>query len=192
MSDGDHSECPIELLACPEHHGNDPQPESSMFAGALQSVLDDAEVMDDGHDGSLAESKGMTKRKLPAPRLGIFWLVRDNLLFDTTSLSEAERYGDHLTHPRSHIKVWKQLQQLGTAPRESEYEEYPRGRVMFHPSAGVYTILADRCVLDRKDLIARIKEELHLPKSTKTVPDSHYRCFECLYGGEEDDDTDTE
>jgi hypothetical protein len=46
MSDGDHSECPIELLACPEHHGNDLQPESSMFAAAVQSVLDDAEVMD--------------------------------------------------------------------------------------------------------------------------------------------------
>ena len=46
MSDGDHSECPIELLACPEHHGNDLRPESSMFVAAVQSVLDDAEVMD--------------------------------------------------------------------------------------------------------------------------------------------------
>ena len=46
MSDGDHSECPIELLACPEHHGNDLRPESSMFVAAVQLVLDDAEVMD--------------------------------------------------------------------------------------------------------------------------------------------------
>ena len=130
----------------------------------------------------------MTREKLPAPRLGIFWLVRDNLLFDSTPLSEAEAYGDHQGHPRSHIKVWAQLQMLGTAPRESEYEEYPRGRVMFHPSAEVYTILADRCILDRKDLIAEIKETLHLPKGTKRGPDPHYQCFKCVHGeGNEDD-----
>jgi hypothetical protein len=134
----------------------------------------------------------MTKGKLPAPRLGIFWLVRDNLLFDSTPLSGAEAYGDHLGHPRSHIDMWEQFQRLGTAPRESEYEEYPRGRVMFHPSAEVYTILADCCILDRKDLIAQIKEEMHLPKGTKTGPDSHYRCFGCLYGSDEDDDSDFE
>jgi hypothetical protein len=52
MERGDHSECPIELLACPEHHGNDLHPESNMFAAAVQSVLDDAEVMDDG-DGAI-------------------------------------------------------------------------------------------------------------------------------------------
>jgi hypothetical protein len=57
MEDGDHGECPIELLACPEHHGNDLPPESSMFAGALQSVLDDAEVMDGGDGGTNPESK---------------------------------------------------------------------------------------------------------------------------------------
>jgi hypothetical protein len=57
MSDGDHSECPIELLACPEHNGNDLQPESSMFAAAVQSVLDDAEVTDDCDGGIEPGSK---------------------------------------------------------------------------------------------------------------------------------------
>jgi hypothetical protein len=31
------------------------------------------------------------------PRLGIFWLVNGNLLIDSTPLSKAERYGDHLS-----------------------------------------------------------------------------------------------
>ncbi len=72
----------------------------------------------------------MTKQKLPEPCVGIMWLVRDKLLFDSMPLSEAEVYGDHLTHPRSHIRMWEQFQRLGRAPRESEYEEFPRGRVM--------------------------------------------------------------
>jgi len=134
----------------------------------------------------------MTKQPLPEPSVGIFWLVRDKLLFDTTPLSRAEPYGDHLTHPRSHIKTWKQFQQIGQAPRESEYEEYPRGRVMYHPSPDEFTILADQCILSRKDLMAQIKKELQLPKNTKTGTDLHYKCFRCLSGSEQDDDWDFE
>jgi hypothetical protein len=33
--------------------------------------------------------------------LGIFWLVDGKLIIDSSPLSEAEPYGDHLTHPRS-------------------------------------------------------------------------------------------
>jgi hypothetical protein len=130
----------------------------------------------------------MTKEKLPEPRLGIFWLVRDKLLFDTSSLSEAEAYGDHLGHARSHIKVWEQFQRLGTAPRESEYEEYPRGRVMYHPSSEEFTVLADQCILDRKDLIEAIRHDLHLPMKVKLGSDLHYRCARCLYGDDDKDD----
>jgi len=57
MEGGDHGTCPVELLACPEHQGNDLHPESSMFADALQSALDEAEVMDDGDCGTKPESK---------------------------------------------------------------------------------------------------------------------------------------
>jgi hypothetical protein len=120
--------------------------------------------------------------------LGIFWLVRGKLLFDTTPLNEAEHYGDHRTHPRSHIDVWQQFQRIGKVPPESEYEEYPRGRVTHHPSSGEFTILADKCILDRKDLIARIKKELRLPAKTKIGTDPHDKYFKCLYGNDVDDD----
>jgi hypothetical protein len=124
--------------------------------------------------------------------IGIFWLIRDRLLFDSTPLSEAEAYGDHLGHPGSHIAVWTQFQRLGQAPRESEYEEFPRGRVMYHPTFEEFTILADRCILEHKDLIEKIKNTLHLPSDTKTGTDQHYRCFTCLYGNDVDDDSEME
>jgi hypothetical protein len=84
--------------------------------------------------------------------------------------------------------VWSQFQRIGKVPPECEYEEYPRGRVMHRPSSGDFTILADKCILDRTDLIAEIKEALHLPKKTKLGGDPHYRCFFCLYGNDVDDD----
>jgi hypothetical protein len=124
------------------------------------------------------------------PRLGIFWYVHGKLIIDGAPLSEAEPYGEHRTHPRSHIDVWEQFQQVGKAPRESEYEEYPRGRVMYHPASGEFSILADRCILNQKNLIVQIRDALHLPAKTKIGPDPHYKCFKCLYGSDVDDDLD--
>ncbi len=134
----------------------------------------------------------MSKKEPDEPRVGIFWLVRDKLLFDSTPLSGAELYGDHLTHPRSHIDMWAQFQRLGQAPPESEYEEFPRGRVMYHPALEESTILADQCILSRNDLVAQIKEALHLLQGTKVGTDPHYRCFRCLYADDMDDDFDGE
>jgi hypothetical protein len=130
------------------------------------------------------------KKRAIEPYLGIFWLVDGKLIIDSTPLTEAEPYGDSLTHPRSHVDTWAQFQQVGKAPRESEYEEYPRGRVMHHPKSGQYTILADKCILARKDLIAQITDALHLPAKTKIGTDPHYRCFFCLYGKDVDEDED--
>jgi hypothetical protein len=127
------------------------------------------------------------KNQKPAaePRLGIFWLVNGKLLIDSAPLSECEKYGDHLNYPGSHIHVWERWRQVGTAPVESEYEEFPRGRVMYRTT---FTLLADRCILNRKELIAEIKKALCLPKQTSLGTDSHYRCFHCLHGNADDEE----
>lgn len=117
----------------------------------------------------------------PEPRLGIFWLVDGKLLIDSAPLSECEKYGDHLNYPGSHINVWEQWRQVGNAPAESEYEEYARGRVMCDMKSKRFTLLADRCILKRKDLIGEIKKQLCLPKQTSLGTDPHYRCFTCLH-----------
>jgi len=134
------------------------------------------------------------KRKSPKPlvetiepRLGIFWLVRDSLLIDSLPLSACEQYSDHLTYPHSHIDVWEQWQRIGKAPVESEYEECARGRVGYDTKTKTFSLLADRCVLKRKDLIAKIKGDLCLPKRISQGTDPHYRCFTCLHRIDDED-----
>jgi len=119
--------------------------------------------------------------------VGVFWLVDGRLIIDKTPLVQAERYGNHLTNPRNHSEVWEQWQKTGKVPGELEYDREPRGRVTFDRTRGSFTILADECILERRRLIARIKSELNLPRGTRVAPDSHYRCYACLYGidGEE-------
>ena len=129
------------------------------------------------------------KRHSPedVPHVGIFWLVGGKLVIDSTPLGEGEPYGDHLTHPRSHIDVWGQLRLDGKVPGESEYEEFPRGRVMYNTKIQRFTLLADRCILRDKGVVSRIMSELHLPgENTDKGTDEHYRCSSCLRVREDD------
>lgn len=125
------------------------------------------------------------------PQVGIFWLVAGELIFDVTPLGKAERYGNHLTHSGSHIDVWKRLRQMGKVPQETEYEEYPRGRVNYEVATETSSLLADRCILEGKDLVTQIRKMMHLSKQTTIGTDSHYRCSKCLWGkgvADEEDD----
>src|ERR1035437_10557045 len=77
-------------------------------------------------------------------KVGIFWLIGDRLILDTSPLSDAEAYGDCLTHRNSHIDFWTAQQRFGAVPSDIEYEEPPRGRVVFNTKTLRFALYADR------------------------------------------------
>jgi hypothetical protein len=85
-------------------------------------------------------------------------------------------------HPdqRGHLEVWTLFQRNGTAPREVEYEEPPRGRVVYDTKTQQFILLADRCILRDNGIVSKIKSQMSLPNDTKVDQDNHYRCFACL------------
>jgi hypothetical protein len=113
------------------------------------------------------------------PEVGVFFLVGTELFVEGTSLAEAGTYANCKMHEGDHIQYWDKLLLAGAVP-ESEYDEHPRGRVVFNFKTEQFTIYADRCILGRKALVAAIKSALRLPNAAKTAPDSHYRCPKCL------------
>jgi len=119
--------------------------------------------------------------KQPEPKVGIFWVVRGRVITLGYPVSEAVAYGDCDTYEPSHVDQWGVLQRTGTVPPECEYEEFPRGRVMFNRRTERFLLLADKCILRDKRALSKIMKELGLP-ATKTAlgRDSHYRCFRCL------------
>jgi hypothetical protein len=125
----------------------------------------------------------MQKRKsaeASAPRVGIIYLVAGELFIDATPLAQAGRHGDCAIHERGHISYWAELIRSGRVP-DSEYEEFPRGRVAYDIKAGKFMLLADECILRRKGIVGKILSRLHIPpKNTEVSTDSHYRCFHCL------------
>ena len=122
--------------------------------------------------------------------VGIFWGIPESdhswaILIDSTSLSEAEPYGDFLTHPRGHYEVWSQWQRPRATPlpRQSisqaiayhEYEDFPRGRIVYEIKTGRFIVYADRR-LQQGPVMASIVDKFGLAPGTYVVrSDAHYR-----------------
>ena len=123
------------------------------------------------------------KKPNPEPHVGIFWLVGQRIISDTTPVSMAEAYSTALTHPTGHIDYWTRLQLSGAVLPEVEYEEHPRGRVHFATRTQRFTLYADACILRKKDVVKKLLRLLHLPEDTPLSTDEHYRCFRCLAKG---------
>jgi hypothetical protein len=125
----------------------------------------------------------------PEPSVGIFWLLDGKLIIDATPLSKAEPYGNALGHTTSHIDFWTRLQRTGAVPTEIEYEEPPRGRVVFDRQEQRFHLMADKCILGQRDVVGRIMAAMNLPSGKTTEGrDEHYRCHQCLYPVAEDDE----
>ena len=120
-------------------------------------------------------------------QVGIFWVIADggtnHLIIDGTSLSDAEPYGDFLTHPASHYDVWTALQERPAAElrqrfgtdgiRLCEYENWPRGRIVHHRPSASFIIYADR-QLHYPTYHAQIQAAFDLPPDTPLRADAHY------------------
>jgi hypothetical protein len=127
------------------------------------------------------------------PRVGIFWLVQatdgEARLLAAGSLDQAEPYGDCLTYGPGHYETWAHWRRdrtvdpaLRTLARSYEYEDWPRGRIVFDRARDLFIIYADRKLLTPAT-IARIQAQFHLPGNrTEIQSDWHYQSTETPNG----------
>jgi hypothetical protein len=98
-------------------------------------------------------------KKMPATRagnstrgVGPFWFVRDDsgrvlLMPHRCALAAAEEYGDFITCPHGHYEVWegwRTRRATDLIVRDAEYEEWPRGRVVFNFIKGQFIVYTDK------------------------------------------------
>jgi len=122
--------------------------------------------------------------KVP-PSVGIFWRVQDVLLVERSSLPQAEEYGECLTHSGGHYERWQEWQSRGAPwltksgfPPEiasTEYDDWPRGRVVYETVPKRFVIYADRR-LQTPEIIDHLKNAFGLAAENAIVKsDAHYR-----------------
>jgi hypothetical protein len=88
------------------------------------------------------------------PCVGIFWRVGEVPVVDRSTLAEAEPYCDCLTHAARHYERWELWRRLGPARLaelgypvrivSTEYDAWPRGRIVYENGAKRFVIYADR------------------------------------------------
>jgi hypothetical protein len=124
--------------------------------------------------------------------IGIFWLVPDSngvmLLAHAIPLAQAEAYGDCLTDPLSHYDAWEAAKRgrPALAPLDevtcalvvgSEYEVWPRGRIVYDGAAQKFIVYADRQIFQYATLV---RAHFNLPPDVPFRTDPHYRNSERL------------
>ena len=132
----------------------------------------------------------------PNSCVGIFWAVPNEvsaaiLLDHRCSLNDAEPYGGMLTCGHGHHEIWEQWRRSTGGPSTtpgslvsvSEYEEWPRGRIVYDWESRRFIIYADAQILRRLALVATLHERFGLPRGrTEAKRDNHYRGARRLVG----------
>ncbi len=124
------------------------------------------------------------------PSVGIFWMVGDGpagsrLLAEGCAVTAAEPYGDFLTFADGHYEVWGRWRK---ARAESgalqglvcsyEYEDWPRGRIVFDLANRRFILYADRKLL-QPETLALIRKRFSIALEDSIVEtDFHYQSRE--------------
>jgi hypothetical protein len=112
--------------------------------------------------------------------VGIFFKIANDFLIDSVPVEEGEPYGDALQYG-GHYDFHDSLHP--TVPLERrfkghDYDNYPRGRVVYFPKRNEFTLYADPCLTP--DDINRIIDLFSLDgQSVEVTADEHYRCSRC-------------
>jgi hypothetical protein len=125
------------------------------------------------------EANRAAAKAAAVPAVGIFFLVGKTLHINSTPVAVAPSYGEAKVHDRGHFRWWQEMRAAHLVP-DCEFEDFPRGRVVFQPKLQEFILMADRCILRRKDVVERIMEQMDLPPNTTVTTDSHYRCPGCM------------
>ena len=110
-------------------------------------------------------------------KIGIFWVYHGAVLARPIEIVEGESQGDFIDSPDSHVHVWgdpdgfsRDYPELA----ERNYEDIPRGRVLYQPFEERFVIYLDTCLMNKTDK-AELVEAFKLTKEDYVFrSDPHY------------------
>lgn len=105
-------------------------------------------------------------------KLGPFFYIDDELLYNAIPLNECELRIDKLDNPYSHEELFEKKYGM-----ELDYIDYPRGRVVWDITNDTAIIYIDPCINNEK-VINKILKAFNLDKYV-IQGDLHYHCKNC-------------
>lgn len=107
-------------------------------------------------------------------KVGIFWVFRGTLLAASYAVQDGQEYGDAINGLTDHVKYWPKFQKSHPELRSVEYQDVPRGRVLFMKPSRKFHVYMDKVLHNSKTKRALL-EEFDLPVGkSKFLMDAHY------------------
>jgi hypothetical protein len=126
------------------------------------------------------QSREQRERLAGTPEVGLFWIVDGRLIIAGAWIEEATTTGRFAHYPTTDEKEWSLCQRAKGVPRDTKYDDPPRGRVDFDKIAQKFHLYADACILKDDPMIEKIRKDLNLPSEILILPDNFYQCVKCL------------
>jgi hypothetical protein len=112
------------------------------------------------------------------PKVGIFFIIENQILMDAVPAKNGEPYGDTLGYG-SHYEFWNNLVPWNLIEKKFKkraYDAFPRGRVVFFTQEKKFVLYADKCLKQNKT--KWIAEQFGL-SDVVLKRDEHYQCAKC-------------
>ena len=152
------------------------------LAAAIQlAVLQLGILQNPGTDALIAETTARNRRaksekEAGIPQVGIYWFDRGELLFHLTeSWRDTPSHGGFRNTDQDHYRVWEQLSKHSPEHRDKEYDEVPRGRVIYREADQTFMVYGPRKLVRDRKFRRAVQGEFYLPAAkTKFYADPHY------------------
>ena len=107
--------------------------------------------------------------------VGIWWLWKKQLIKSSTPYTNGIISDRFINGPNDHYKYWEIVQTMIKELRATEYEEIPRGRVIYDTKNKRFYCYTSRMLCRNKMLRSLVIENFKLDeKSTTFRQDDHY------------------
>jgi len=126
--------------------------------------------------------KSLEEPYVNLPEIGIFWLcLKDGkvkiFFSETISLVFGQKYGSFIVAQREHYNTWESLKHHHNVPRNSNYEDLPRGRVSYDIDKEQYVVYHGNYIKSASGIKSVVKKEFMLKRNTRWEMDLHYHKF---------------
>ncbi|MEO2069603.1 MAG: hypothetical protein ABGX27_08880 [Desulfurobacteriaceae bacterium] len=108
------------------------------------------------------------------PHIGVFWIVNNKVDGFKEPVENGEDYGDTVQPSCDHFTYWDEFILRYPQLRLLEYDEIPRGRVVYNKRKKRFVILSSKKVLNNKNLIESVCQFYNLKEDVELRWDEHY------------------
>ena len=107
--------------------------------------------------------------------VGVFWVYRHQIFFRSVPIGAVTPVGHFIDSDLAHYEVWDRIAKEHKDFYLYEYEEIPRGRVVYDISSDHFVVYAHKSILHSDDARRLIVEAFCLGGSTVVFEyDAHY------------------